>query len=186
MHAYRFLPLGPARTASFKSLTKKLFVPPILHTLIFNRAPEDVLAWGERLASWGPTSILPAHLVGRPGLPVSRIFVRTGWFLAAWIELHGLMPLASPREARFIVGAACSVPFEGGTTFPPLLPHRPLQAGPVKTDAAKIRSALKSAMRRKGGPYLPDDIETLETLDEGLISKGLTLPKLVDNRMNNF
>eukprot|EP00192_Tetraselmis_astigmatica_P004334 CAMPEP_0117673036 /NCGR_PEP_ID=MMETSP0804-20121206/14250_1 /TAXON_ID=1074897 /ORGANISM="Tetraselmis astigmatica, Strain CCMP880" /LENGTH=475 /DNA_ID=CAMNT_0005481731 /DNA_START=42 /DNA_END=1469 /DNA_ORIENTATION=- len=111
----------PSWTQSFKSLKGKLFVPPILHTLIFNRSPEDVSAWGERLASWGPASILPAHL-----------------------------------------------------------------AGPVKTDARKIRSAFQAAFRPKGGPYRPGDISTLEAVDENLISNGLTLNPQVNNRMNDL
>ena len=67
-------PSAAPRTSSYLSLAKKLFVPPILHTLIFNRAPEDVLAWGERLASWGPAYILPAHLVSSRSRTLPLLF----------------------------------------------------------------------------------------------------------------
>lgn len=107
--------------SSFKSLLKKLFVPPILRTLIFNRSPEEVLAWGDRIASWRPTSVLPAHL-----------------------------------------------------------------AGPVRTDAAQIRSAFRAALSPKTGPCMADDIRTLESVDEGLLKAGGTLQIKAYNRINDY
>ena len=64
--------------------------------------------------------------------------------------------------------------------------YSPVQAGPVKTNSGKVRSAFKTAMRSKGGPYLSDDIKALEEIDQGLMTNGLTLPIGVDNRMNTF
>ncbi len=40
----------------------RLFVAPILQTLILNRAPQETLAWAERVASWNFERIIPCHL----------------------------------------------------------------------------------------------------------------------------
>jgi len=106
---------------SFRSLLRTLFVPPILRTLIFNRAPEEVAAWGERIASWRPASVIPAHL-----------------------------------------------------------------AGPVRTDAAAIRRAFRSALSPGAGPCRAEDIEALEGADEGLLGVGGTLPIKAYNRINDL
>ena len=40
----------------------RLFVAPILQTLILNREPEETLNWVERVASWNFERIIPCHL----------------------------------------------------------------------------------------------------------------------------
>lgn len=40
----------------------RLFVAPILQTLILNRAPKDTLAWVDRVAHWEFQRIIPCHL----------------------------------------------------------------------------------------------------------------------------
>ena len=39
----------------------RLLVAPILQTLIFNRGPEAVLAWADRIAQWDFKQVIPAH-----------------------------------------------------------------------------------------------------------------------------
>ncbi len=39
----------------------RLFVAPILQTLILNRAPQETLAWANRIASWDFERIIPCH-----------------------------------------------------------------------------------------------------------------------------
>lgn len=40
----------------------RLFVAPILQTLILNRAPEETIAWAEKIAKWDFKRIIPCHL----------------------------------------------------------------------------------------------------------------------------
>lgn len=40
----------------------RLFVAPILQTLILNRAPKETLAWADRIAGWDFQQIIPCHL----------------------------------------------------------------------------------------------------------------------------
>jgi hypothetical protein len=47
---------------NFKALQGGLLVAPILQKLILNREPERVLAWADKVASWGFKRIIPAHL----------------------------------------------------------------------------------------------------------------------------
>lgn len=39
----------------------RLFVAPILQTLILNRAPQETLAWADKVASWDFVRIVPCH-----------------------------------------------------------------------------------------------------------------------------
>lgn len=39
----------------------RLFVAPILQTLILNRAPEETIAWADKVASWDFNKIIPCH-----------------------------------------------------------------------------------------------------------------------------
>jgi hypothetical protein len=39
----------------------RLFVPPILQTLILNRAPQETLNWANKVASWDFQQIIPCH-----------------------------------------------------------------------------------------------------------------------------
>ncbi len=39
----------------------RLFVAPILQTLILNRAPEETIAWAEKVAKWDFKRIIPCH-----------------------------------------------------------------------------------------------------------------------------
>lgn len=39
----------------------RLFVAPILQTLILNRAPKETITWAEQIASWDFTRIIPCH-----------------------------------------------------------------------------------------------------------------------------
>jgi hypothetical protein len=40
----------------------RLFVAPILQTLILNRAPQETIDWADRVASWNFQQIIPCHL----------------------------------------------------------------------------------------------------------------------------
>ncbi|MEA5572482.1 DUF4336 domain-containing protein [Calothrix sp. UHCC 0171] len=40
----------------------RIFVAPILQALILNRAPEETLAWADRVAQWDFQQIIPCHL----------------------------------------------------------------------------------------------------------------------------
>lgn len=40
----------------------RIFVAPILQTLILNRAPKETLSWVEKVASWNFQSIIPCHM----------------------------------------------------------------------------------------------------------------------------
>ncbi|MGD1867587.1 MAG: DUF4336 domain-containing protein [Phormidesmis sp.] len=48
---------------SFKKLRQdgRLIVAPILQTLIFNRGPEQVLAWADKIAQWDFEQVIPCH-----------------------------------------------------------------------------------------------------------------------------
>lgn len=48
---------------SFEALHRggRLFVAPILQTLILNRAPKQTLAWADKVASWDFKQIVPCH-----------------------------------------------------------------------------------------------------------------------------
>ncbi len=50
--------------ASFSALRGegRLFVAPILQTLILNRAPAETLAWAETLSHWDIEQVIPCHL----------------------------------------------------------------------------------------------------------------------------
>ena len=39
----------------------RLFVAPILQTLILNRAPEETIAWADKIAKWNFKRIIPCH-----------------------------------------------------------------------------------------------------------------------------
>ncbi|PZV18330.1 MAG: hypothetical protein DCF20_04620 [Pseudanabaena sp.] len=39
----------------------RIFVAPILQTLILNRAPQDAIAWADKVASWDFVRIIPCH-----------------------------------------------------------------------------------------------------------------------------
>ncbi|HIK16009.1 MAG TPA: DUF4336 domain-containing protein [Leptolyngbyaceae cyanobacterium M33_DOE_097] len=54
---------NPGWERSFEALRGggHLFVAPILQTLILNRAPEETLAWADRVAQWRFHRILPCH-----------------------------------------------------------------------------------------------------------------------------
>jgi hypothetical protein len=39
----------------------RIFVAPILQTLILNRDPQKVIAWADRVASWNFKMIVPCH-----------------------------------------------------------------------------------------------------------------------------
>jgi hypothetical protein len=49
--------------ASFEKLRQdgRLIVAPILQTLIFNRGPEAVLAWVDKIAEWNFEQVIPGH-----------------------------------------------------------------------------------------------------------------------------
>ena len=48
---------------SFESLrgNGRIFVAPILQTLILNRDPQTVIAWADKVASWNFVRIVPCH-----------------------------------------------------------------------------------------------------------------------------
>ena len=56
------------------------FVAPVLQTLILNRAPESVLSWAARVASWDFQRIVPCHF-NAPIEADSAQFLRTFDFL---------------------------------------------------------------------------------------------------------
>jgi len=47
--------------ATFTCFAGRLLVHPILRVLCFNRRPEDVLAWADRVADWDIKRVIPAH-----------------------------------------------------------------------------------------------------------------------------
>jgi hypothetical protein len=47
---------------SFKSFQGGLIVAPILRKLIFNREPEMVIEWADRVSQWPIKRIIPSHL----------------------------------------------------------------------------------------------------------------------------
>ena len=49
-------------TPNFKALQGGLLVAPILQLLIFNREPEAVLNWADKVAKWDIQRIVPCHL----------------------------------------------------------------------------------------------------------------------------
>ncbi len=53
----------PGWYESFKTLRKdgQLLVAPILQTLIFNRGPDEVIAWTERIVQWDFQQVIPCH-----------------------------------------------------------------------------------------------------------------------------
>lgn len=48
---------------SFAALREdgRLFVAPVLQALILNRAPQETIAWADKVASWGFQRIIPCH-----------------------------------------------------------------------------------------------------------------------------
>ena len=67
---------------SFETLRKdgRLTVAPILQTLIFNRGPEQVLAWVDKIARWDFTQVIPCHF-SAPVAATSDEFYRAFEFL---------------------------------------------------------------------------------------------------------
>ncbi|MEC4815784.1 MAG: DUF4336 domain-containing protein [Scytonema sp. PMC 1069.18] len=55
---------NPEWKRSFDTLqgNGRLFVAPILQALILNRAPQETIAWANKVASWGFQWIIPCHL----------------------------------------------------------------------------------------------------------------------------
>lgn len=54
----------PTWSESFAVLRSggRLLVPPILRSLVFNRAPEETIAWAQRVSRWPFERIIPCHL----------------------------------------------------------------------------------------------------------------------------
>ena len=59
LYPWSWLPGDESNFASFGD--GKLFVPPILSKLIFDRDPEAVLAWAEDVAKWDFVRVIGAH-----------------------------------------------------------------------------------------------------------------------------
>jgi hypothetical protein len=79
---------SPEWRDSFTRLTKpKLFVPPILQTIVLNKRPATARSWAQRVARWPFRRIIPAHLEG-------PIAAGPAEFLAAFDFLEA--PRASP------------------------------------------------------------------------------------------
>lgn len=47
---------------SFRALQDGLIVPPIIRQLIFNREPEKVLEWADKVSQWPIKRIIPSHM----------------------------------------------------------------------------------------------------------------------------
>jgi hypothetical protein len=61
LYPFRWQPDWPQSFAALYN-QGQLQVAPILKTLIFNRGPEEVLAWAQTVAAWSFDRIIPAHL----------------------------------------------------------------------------------------------------------------------------
>jgi hypothetical protein len=62
----------------------RLLVAPILQTLILNRAPQTVLNWADRVASWQFERIIPCHFVA----PIAAALSNFGKPLLFWRKLQ--------------------------------------------------------------------------------------------------
>lgn len=85
----------PGWWQSFERLRQdgRLFVAPILQALIFNRGPEAVLTWVDRVATWQFEQIIPCHLDAP--IPVGPEQWRQAFaFLQPQTNQEGQLPLA--------------------------------------------------------------------------------------------
>lgn len=83
---------------------KKLFVAPILQSLVLNRGPDEVLDWVDRVCKWPFERVIPAHFEARVKAS-PRDFRAAFSFLQAsgrrrsgWNPLDGLLDLFQPTE----------------------------------------------------------------------------------------
>lgn len=84
---------------SFEALrgNGRLLVAPILQTLILNRAPQETIAWANRVASWGFWRIIPCHL-DAPIAADAQQFRQAFAFLEKTPHSTALQPLSADFE----------------------------------------------------------------------------------------
>ncbi|MGF1520307.1 MAG: DUF4336 domain-containing protein [Nodosilinea sp.] len=86
LYPFRWRPDWPQSFAALHN-GGQLQVAPILKTLIFNRGPEEVLAWAKAVATWQFERIVPAHLEA-PIVATPEQFLRAFDFLQADLALE--------------------------------------------------------------------------------------------------
>ncbi|PZO45541.1 MAG: hypothetical protein DCF17_01015 [Shackletoniella antarctica] len=86
LYPFRWRPDWPQSFAALHN-GGQLQVAPILKTLIFNRGPEEVLAWAKAVATWPFERIVPAHLEA-PIVATPEQFLRAFDFLRADLALE--------------------------------------------------------------------------------------------------
>lgn len=134
--------LGPSNllepNASFAQMSQKLIVSPIVKTLVFNKVPEKVRDWIDRITrDWKFKRIIPAHFAA----PVNA---NRSTFLAAFAFLDDLL------GERYVTRPTLSLLFT-------------------------------SLMGKATSYFPPDDMKTLSSLDQFLVSVG-AVKKTVSGR----
>jgi Domain of unknown function (DUF4336) len=94
----------------------RLFVAPILQQLILNRAPQDTLAWANRITQWDFAQIIPCHL-NAPIAASPAQFRQAFAFLEPDAQSDNLHPL--PQE-DFDLLKQLSATFSRTRILPPL------------------------------------------------------------------
>ena len=74
----------------------RIFVAPILQTLILNRAPQKALEWADAIATWNFQRIIPCHFTA-PIAADSREFRRAFAFLEPATDASNTYPLPEPE-----------------------------------------------------------------------------------------
>lgn len=125
----------PGWQQSFQALRGegRLFVAPVLQTLIFNRGPEQVLAWLKRVIRWQFERVIPAHLQA-PVAADPREFQRAFSFLKGLgidsddLLLEPLKPLPE-KDFQVLRGLEASLTQSGITPPAKSSAHQPPDSG---------------------------------------------------------
>jgi hypothetical protein len=83
----------PTWKQAFQPLQNRLWVAPVLQTLILNRAPQTVLNWSEQVARWDIQRLIPCHFnapIRATGYDFRQAF--------CFLKQHPLTPYALPPE----------------------------------------------------------------------------------------
>ncbi|MDB9515695.1 DUF4336 domain-containing protein [Roseofilum reptotaenium CS-1145] len=78
---------------AFQPLKNRLWVAPVLQTLILNRAPQEVLNWSEKVARWDFQRLIPCHFsapIRATGYDFRQAF--------CFLKQHPLSPYSLPPE----------------------------------------------------------------------------------------
>ena len=107
-------------TPSFKALQGGLLVAPILQLLIFNREPEAVLNWADKVAKWDIKRIIPCHLENDLKA-TGKDFRRAFNFLEEPKRFEAPAPRALEADAQVLLNVSRSL-----TQQEQIFPPRPL------------------------------------------------------------